>query len=61
MGLQDPHTVRTLVLGVGMGYFVGSGHGTRLGILFERAQRVSPIDARNYVTNRISSNYRFSF
>lgn len=60
-GLKDPHTDRTLVLGVGMGYFVGSGNGTRLGILFERAQRVSPIDARNYVTNRISSNYRFSF
>jgi len=61
VGLKDPHTDRTTVFGLGMGYFVGGGNGTRLGILFERAQRVSPIGDRNYVTNRFSSNYRFSF
>lgn len=60
-GLKDPRTDRTVVLGIGTGYFLGGGSGTRLGILFERAQRVSPIADRNYVTNRFSSNYRFSF
>lgn len=61
VGLKDPHTDRTTVFGLGAGYYVGGGTGTRLGLLFERAQRVSPIGDRNYVTNRISSNYRFSF
>jgi len=60
-GLKDPHTDRTVVIGMGTGYYVGGGNGTRLGILFERAQRVSPISNRNYVTNRFSTNYRFSF
>lgn len=60
-GQQDSRTDRTLVLGIGAGYFVGGGTGTRLGILFERAQRVSPVNNRNYVTNRFSTNYRFSF
>ena len=60
-GLKDPHTDRTLVIGIGTGYYVGGGNGTRLGILFERAQRVSPIANRNYLTNRFSTNYRFSF
>jgi hypothetical protein len=60
-GLKDPHTDRTVVLGIGLGYFVGGSNGTRLGILFERAQRTSPIADRSYVTNRFSSSYRFSF
>jgi len=60
-GASDPRTDRTTVLGVGTGYFLGSGSGTRIGILLERAQRVSPISERNYMTTRISSSYRFSF
>ena len=60
-GSSDPHMDRTTVFGIGAGYFVGGGNGTRLGLLFERAQRISPISDRSYVTNRISSNYRFSF
>lgn len=60
-GGKDPRMDRTMVLGLGAGYFVGGGNGTRLGIVFEHAQRVSPITARNYVTNRVSTNYRFSF
>lgn len=60
-GSRDPHTERTMVLGIGAGYFLGGGTGTRLGLLFERAQRVSPVPAHSYVTNRFSSSYRFSF
>ncbi len=60
-GLKDPHTDRTVVLGLGTGYYIGGGGGYRIGVLFERAQRVSPIAGRSYVTNRLSTNYRFSF
>ena len=60
-GLKDPYTDRTMVFGIGTGYFVGGGNGKRLGILFERAQRTSPIAGRSYATNRLSTNYRFSF
>lgn len=60
-GGKAPRTERTMVFSVGPGFFVGGGNGTRLGFTFERSQRVSPIEARNYVTNRFSTNYRFSF
>ena len=60
-GLKDPYTDRTVVLGIGTGFFLGGGTGARIGILFERWARVSPIADRNYVSNRISSSYRLSF
>lgn len=60
-GLKDPRTDRTAVLGIGTGYFVGGGTGTRLGILFERSERTSPIAGRSYRANKFSTNYRFSF
>jgi len=60
-GLTSPHSDRTVVLGLGAGYYVGGGSGTRLGLLFEHTQRVSPIAGRSFTNNRISSNYRFSF
>jgi hypothetical protein len=60
-GSKDPRTDRTVVLGIGGGFFVGGGNGTRLGLLFEHHRRDSPVDLRNYKTNKISSNYRFSF
>jgi hypothetical protein len=60
-GLKDPHTDRTVVGGLGAGYYLAGGAGARIGILFERAQRWSPIAGRSYVTNRLSTNYRVSF
>lgn len=60
-GEKKPYTERTVVLGIGSGYFVGGGTGTRLGLLYERWQRQSPADGRSFHDNRISSNYRFSF
>jgi hypothetical protein len=60
-GTKKPYTERTAVFGIGPGYFVGGGTGTRLGLLFERWQRQSPADGRSFHDNRISSNYRFSF
>ncbi len=59
-GSPSPRTDRTIVFGLGTGYFVG-GSGMRLGILFERAQRISPVAGHSYVTNRFSTNYKFSF
>lgn len=58
---KKPFNEKTFVAGFGAGYFIGGGNGTRLGILFERWQRQSPIDGRSFHDNRISSNYRFSF
>lgn len=60
-GGRAPRNEHTVVFGIGPGYFVGGGNGTRLGFTFERAQRVSPVSNRNYITNRFSTNYRFSF
>jgi hypothetical protein len=60
-GESKPYTEKTLVGGLGAGYFVGGGNGTRLGLLYERWQRQSPADGRSFHDNRFSSNYRFSF
>jgi len=60
-GLKDPYTDRTVVPGIGTGFFAGGGFGSGVGILFERYARGSPIPDRNYVSTRFSSNYRFSF
>lgn len=59
--VHKPYTERTVVLGLGSGYFVGGGNGARLGLLYERWQRQSPLEGRSFHDNRISSNYRFSF
>lgn len=56
---RKPAHERTLVLGLGAGYFVGGA--TRLGLVFEHWQRQSPTDGRSFHDNRLSSNYRFSF
>ncbi len=50
---------RTLVSGMGAGYFIGGV--TRLGLQFEHWQRQSPIDGHSYSDNRVSTNYRFAF
>lgn len=60
-GEKKAYNERTVVLGLGGGYFVGGGNGTRLGLLYERWQRQSPADGRSFHDNRISSNYRFAF
>jgi hypothetical protein len=56
---HKPFDERTLVFGLGAGYFVGGV--TRLGLLYEHWQRQSPQDGRSFHDNRLSSNYRFSF
>jgi hypothetical protein len=58
-GARQPFKERTLVSGLGAGYFVGGV--TRLGLQFEHWQRQSPKDGRSFHDNRISSNYRFAF
>lgn len=60
-GGSDARTDRTTVYGIGAGFYLGGGTGKRMGFLYEHAQRVSPVDSRNYVTNRISTNYRLAF
>lgn len=57
---KKPVTERTYVAGFGAGYFPGGG-STRLGFVFERWQRTSPLDGRGFHDNRLSSNYRLSF
>lgn len=60
-GGSNARTDRTTVYGVGAGFYLGGGTGKRIGFLYEHAQRISPIDTRSYVTNRISTNYRLAF
>ncbi len=60
-GAHQPRTETTSVFGLGSGYFVGGGTGTRLGLLYERWDRRSPVDGRSFHDNRFSTNYRFSF
>jgi hypothetical protein len=59
--VRKPYTERTGVFGLGTGYYVGGAGSMRLGILYERWQRQSPVDGRSFHDNRLSSNYRFSF
>jgi hypothetical protein len=60
-GASKPIQERTYVLGLGTGYYIGGGTGARIGFMFERWQRTSPVDGRSFKDNRISSNYRFAF
>jgi len=60
-GEAKPFTEKSYVYGAGAGYFVGGGSGARIGFIYERWQRESPMDGRSYHDNRISSNYRFAF
>lgn len=60
-GTAVPYTERTDVFSIGVGYYVGGGNGTRIGLQFERAARTSPEANRQYRTNRLSTSYRFSF
>lgn len=59
---QDaPRLDRSAVLGGEFGYYLGGATGTRLGIRYEYAERVSPVDFRNYARSRFYSDFRLSF
>ncbi len=60
-GESKPVQERTYVLGLGTGYYVGGGTGARIGIVYERWQRTSPLEGRSFQDNRFSSSYRFAF
>lgn len=60
-GGEKPRTDRSLVGGAEFGYFFGGLSGTRVGIRYEYAERVSPIAIKNYARSRFYSDFRLSF
>lgn len=60
-GTELPRQDRTAVLGAEFGYYLGGESGTRIGLRYEYAERVSPIARRNYARNRVYSDFRLRF
>lgn len=60
-GASRTRTDRALVLGGEVGYFLGGASGTRIGLRYEYAERVSPIALKNYARSRVYSTFRLQF
>lgn len=60
-GTEAPRQDRTMVLGGEFGYYLGGTSGTRVGIRYEYATRVSPVALKNYTRSRVYSQFHLSF
>lgn len=60
-GTDAARNDRTAVLSAELGYYLGGEGGTRIGLRYEYAERVSPIAKRNYARNRVYSDFRLRF
>jgi hypothetical protein len=60
-GAKVDRTDRSVVAGGEFGYYFGGLSGTRVGIRYEYADRVSPIAQKNYKRSRFYSDFRLSF
>lgn len=61
VGAEATRQDRTVVLGAEFGYYIGGESGTRIGLRYEYAERVSPLAKRNYARNRVYSDFRLRF